>query len=262
MQDLSNYKINVLGPLGRNIKEIIVQKSNVIIYMDSEDIIQWFTVDMPYKNEYFGEIQNKISYWESITNNLFSKKHAYDLKCVLAEAYARILDNNDIVTARDIIERCRIRIEKHGSEILKQNYVFSSLTFTFLCFLLVFLIRSFKTNLIEHFSLNVYEIFMTMLFGGIGSFVFAIGRLKSYKPDIVISKKIHILDGMLRVLYGIIAGLIVAIAIKSNFVFGFLNSIDKSIYVSVLLGVVAGSSEVFIPNLIKQIDGKAIENNN
>jgi len=57
-----------------------------------------------------------------------------------------------------------------------------------------------------------------------------------------------------------IGGLVVAIAIKSNLVFGFLNNIDKTIYVSAFIGICAGASEAIIPSLIKQLEAKSTSN--
>jgi len=256
----NDYVAGEVGPMGSPIKEIIIQNIEAIVYLDSADSIQWATYKYENFPESFGEIQNKVSYWESITNNLFSRKAAYDIKCLLAEAYARILDNRNITTAREIIEQCKERIIKHGCEILKQSYAIASLTATIVCLISILILRYNKNLILLNYSNDVYEILLTMAFGGIGSYMFATIRLKNYVPEIVLSKHIHQLDGILRVFYGIIAGLIVAIAIKSNIIFGFLNDIERTIYVSVFLGTIAGASEAFIPNLIKQVESKTFDN--
>lgn len=257
--DCNNYEIGKTGPMGAIIKEVILRSNTFIVYMDSENTIQWFTSDYGNFHENFGEIQNKVSDWESKTNKLFNKKESYNIKCILAEAYARILDDRNINSARDIINRAINRIEKQGKEILKQNYIITSLITTIIICIAIFIVKYNKLDIEQKFGKDEYKIAMTMLFGGIGAFVFTIIRLKDYKADIVISRFVHILDGLLRIFYGLIAALIIALAIKSNLLLGFLNQIDKSIYLSVFLGICAGASEVLIPSLIKQVEDKAAQ---
>jgi len=55
---------------------------------------------------------------------------------------------------------------------------------------------------------------------------------------------------------------VIAIAIKSNIVLGFINQASTTIYLKVFLGVVAGASEILIPNLIKQVEDKTIKGSN
>lgn len=256
---MHDYKINEAGPLGKKIKDIISITDLHIVYLDYDDTIQWYMYECPDLDADFGEIQNKISDWEAKANKLFSKKDAYSIKCILAEAYARLLNKQDVSLARDIIERATERVVKQGREILRQCYIISSISFAILICLFIFASKSYRNNIIDSYGMESYTIWMTMLFGGIGAFIFTIIRARSYKPDILISKFVHVLDGLLRVFYGIIAGLVIAIAIKSNLVLGFLNQYENSVYISVFLGICAGASEILIPSLIKQVESMSTE---
>ena len=255
--DLNEYSIGQEGPLGKKIKDIVFRSDAVIVFMDTEDTIQWFRVSRENFPENFGEIQNKVSDWESKVNKLFKKEQAYDFKLLLAEAFARILHDKSIEQARDIINRVIKRAEKQGGELLKQYYAISSLIATIIICIVIWFSKYNKFAIETNYGNDEYKIWMTMLFGGIGAFIFTIVRLKNYKADIEISKFVHIIDGVLRIFYGIIFGLVISIAIKSNLVLGFLNQVEKSIYVSIFLGICAGASEILIPSLIKQIETKA-----
>lgn len=255
--DLNEFGIGQVAPLGKKIKDIVFRSDELIIYMDEEDTIQWYRVSCDNFPDNFGEIQNKVSDWESKVNKIFDKKDAYDYKFLLAEAFTRIFHDKSISQARDIIDRVARRVDKQGKELLKQYYAITSLAAAIFVCLLIWLSKYHKTFIETRYGIAEYEIWMTMLFGGIGAFIFTIVRLRKYKADIEISKFVHILDGALRLFYGIIFGLVMAIAIKSNLLLGFLNQIDRSIYVSIFLGVCAGASEIIIPSLIKQIETKS-----
>ncbi len=252
----NEFKIGENDPYGKKIKNIIFSSDTIVIYIDFTDVICWFRISSEDLHEGFGEISNKISDLESKLTNVFKAKEAYGFKCLLAEACVRILHDKNIVQARDIIDRVSNSVEKKGSELLKQYYTMASFIITLMVCIVIWISKNNKTIIEMHYGKDEYRIWMTMLFGGIGAFVFTIIRLKNYKADIEISKSVHVLDGVLRIFYGIIFGLIIAIAIKSNLLLGFLNQIDKSIYVSVFLGVCAGASEILIPSLIKQIETK------
>lgn len=223
--------------------------------MDEEDVIQWTA----YSEELLanlGDIQNNVSYWESICNRLFFKKNSYDYKTLLAEAYARMLDDKDIDLAKNIIENTKERIEKHGREVLKQSYILSSITFTIIIITVLMLIVFNKHSLSEYifYSESKFEIMITTLFGGIGAFVFTVLKLKTYTPEVILSKNVHILDGILRIFYGLISGLIIIICIKSNLLMGFVKDSEQSLYLYCFLGIIAGASDLLIPNLIKQFE--------
>ncbi len=257
MKDNNEYKVDEIGPSGTKISEIIIQGVDFIVYMDEGGNIQWST-ETTYTDFHprFGSIQNRVSYWESISNKLFSDADAYDYKCLLAEAYARIIDEKNLELSNDIIALTVNRIEKNGKEVLKQVYILSSFFSTLIVISLIILSIIYKNTLISFLNKDAFQILLTSLFGGVGAFVFATLRLRNYSPELAISKRIHRIDGILRVFYGVISGLIIAIGIKSNAVLGFIDKIPSTIYLEIFLGIMAGASEVIIPNLIKQVETK------
>ncbi|HEV8511821.1 MAG TPA: hypothetical protein VGQ59_01000 [Cyclobacteriaceae bacterium] len=255
----NEYKPHELGPLGKNIKTIILQSTDFIVFLDEDETIEWSTED-DYSGFHtaFGSVQNRISHWESLCNKLFSKKEAYDYKAVLAEGYARILDDKDINLANDVLDLTIYRIKKHGKEILKQYYILSCFICTLLVISAIAIVIIQKKECLMLINEDNFQILLTSLFGGIGAFVFATLRLTKYEPELTVPVKIYIIDGMLRVFYGIIAGMIVAIGIKSNLVLGIINQVKvPSIYLTVFIGLIAGASEFIIPNLIKQVESKS-----
>ena len=249
------FDVDQEGPMGGKIKELIIRSNNIIVYIDENDVIQWATQGVNLEKD-FGDIQNKVSFWEDVSNKLFTKADAYSYKCLLAEAYARILEDRDFKLANEIIERTVYRIQKHGSELLKQAYLLAS----FFCVLIVILLLAgmviARNYLLSVISYDSYSIMLTSCFGGIGAFVFTTLRLKNYTPEVIISKRIHQIDGALRIFYGMVSGLIIALGIKSNIVLGFINQIQMTIYLKAFLGIIAGASEVIIPNLIREIEHK------
>jgi hypothetical protein len=170
--NFNNLKIADAGPTGSKIKKFIFQDDDCIVYIDECDEILYAAKQGPL-HEAFGGIQNRISYWESICNSLFSDKETYDYKCLLAEGYARILHQKNKDTANDIINLTKERIIKHGQEILKQAYILAASCCTLFLVLIIIGLIVFKQCLMPPLNHDSYEIALTTLFGGIGAYVFA-----------------------------------------------------------------------------------------
>ncbi len=64
------------------------------------------------------------------------------------------------------------------------------------------------------------------------------------------------IDGFLRVFYGLVASLLIAIGVRANLLLGFVNTSESNVYVMLFLGAMGGASEWFLPNIIKQFDEK------
>lgn len=259
--DYSILKIGDFDPsLGRKIKEIIFSSDSFIVYIDTEDIICWATDHHKVFGENFGNISNQISNWESLCNRLFSKQDSYDYKCLLAEGYARMLDEGNDQMAQKIIDQTAERIKQQGMQILRQDYLISSLISTCLVVLFLFLSVIFKKLIFQFVDRSIYEILLTSYFGGLGAFISTMIRARNYNAEISSSRRIHRIDGVLRIIYGLIAGVMISLGVKANILFGFLNSVDKNIYVLSFLGAIGGASEMLLPNIIRQFDDKAVEN--
>jgi len=255
--NLSGLKYGDTDPnLGKKIKELILSTDTFIVYLDEDDVIQWSTSGKTGFGDQFGSIQNQISFWESISNRMFSKQESCDYKCLLAEGYARMLDDNNREAAQDIINLTKDRITIQAKEVLRQEYLMASVMATAAVVAALITSMVFKSVISNFLGKNVFDIYLTGLMGGIGAFVSATIRSKNYDPEIKTSKRIHRIDGILRIAYGIIAGVLISIGIKANIIFGFINGIDRTIFVETFLGAVAGASESILPNIIKQMEGK------
>ena len=243
--------------LGKVIKAVILTSNTFIVYMDDEDVIQWSTEDHTTWGDNFGKIQNKVSYWESICNRLFNKREAYDYKTLLAEAYARMLDEGDDAAALDIIDQTITRIQKQGKEILRQQYIISSLITAIVVIIVLVASVVNKKYLLQFIDYDAYRVFLTGLFGGVGAFVSTMIRARNYEAEITLGKSVHRLDGFMRIIYGLIAGSIISLGIKSNIIFGFIKDAGKNTFIEIFVGIIGGASEVLLPNIIKKVENKS-----
>jgi len=240
--------------LNKVIKDVIFTSNTFIVYMDEQNVIQWSAVGHTQFGNNFGKIQNQISYWESICNKLFKPNDANELKMLLAEAYARMLDEGNDASAQQIIDDAVERIKKEGGEILRLQYLVSSLITTAILILFLTIIVLVKNCLLNVMSYEIYKLLTAGLLGGIGAFMATMIRSYKYKADVTSSKSVHRLDGFLRIVYGMFAGVIIILGIKSNIFLGFIKDSSNNRFLEILICLIGGSSEIILPNIIKKIE--------
>jgi hypothetical protein len=101
-----------------------------------------------------------------------------------------------------------------------------------------------------------YQIVLSILLGGVGAFITTFARFNNYRGSLIAGVPIHRLDGFLRIFYGLVAGLIIYLAMKANVLIGFASDTKYIPWLYYFIAMVAGASEVLIPNLIKQTEGE------
>ena len=107
-------------------------------------------------------------------------------------------------------------------------------------------------------SIDSYLLVVSCLCGGLGAFISSFITSRSYNANPAIGANIHFLDGVFRIVYGIVAAFFLYLGIKANAVLGFVDTESTSNYIFYFFCALAGASEVLIPNIIKQKEnGKA-----
>lgn len=94
-------------------------------------------------------------------------------------------------------------------------------------------------------------------FSSMGGFISVSLKIKGLQTDRELKKKEYFFYGAERILFSIIAGVLVYFMFKGNIIFGFLNTssdISFSLYVVCAL---SGFSETLIPNTLRNLESKS-----
>lgn len=244
---------------GNKIKNLVMKTHTFIVYLDEKDSIYWATDQYQGFPDDFGVVINKVRELETVNDKIFKGKQLNSYNYLVAEGVARLLDDGKTDNAMKLLYEAERKITLHGKNNNRMTYILSSLVFSLVLTVAVFIIYSSRTKVIHQLGQNSYEIILASLFGGIGAFISVFFRSNTYEPDISLSISIHIIDGLLRNFYGCMAGLLVVLGIKANIIMGFLNQTDRSLIVISFIALISGASESLIPSLIKQIEGKSSE---
>jgi len=242
---------------GETIIYVVYSTKDFIVTIDKKLSLNWETSDGfdRYATD-FGEIISSVELSDALVDRVFADWNtqlAY--KKMLGSVIGRLLDDGESSSARKQLTIVDERINAHGRERMRMSYINFALL-SVVCIAIAFLLtRVFKldTSLSPD---NLYLVWCVML-GGIGAFITTFARFQRYQGDLVAGVGIHRLDGFLRIFYGLIAGLIIFYAVKANVLIGFGNdSKNSQPWLYYFLAMVAGASEVLIPNLIKQSEGE------
>ncbi len=247
------------------IKEIVMRSEAFIVTIDDELSINWTANDKytDYAKD-FSAVTSKVQLLSMQVNQLFARKedrHMY--KRIIAEAMALVLYEKKSGNALALLKDAEERILEHGKERTRMAYLYY--TFIAALFAGLLLCATLELRNINWFfvgDINRYQITIATLLGGIGAFVSAFIRFRNYEGSTSAGLAIHRLDGLLRIVYGCIAGLILTLAIYSNTFLGFLNTASvNQPWVIYFFAAMAGASEFLVPNLIKPTVTKSLFSN-
>lgn len=248
------------GLTGNMIIYIVYSTRDFIVSIDSEMNLNWQTGNS-YENYApdFGEVLGSCELTEALIDRIFlSKKDKFAYKKMLGSVIARLLDDKDSISARKILAIVDQRINEHGKEQVRMTYIYYAIATVLVVGIILTAIVLNKENLFVN-GLDTYKVILCTLLGGIGAFITTFARFKSYTGSLVAGLGIHRLDGFLRVFYGLVAGLIMILGIKANTIMGFANGDNENNngpWIYYFFAMIAGASEILIPNLIAKSEGE------
>jgi hypothetical protein len=258
-EEFREYKNGDTGPLNnKKIDTIILQTDSFIVYLDQDLDVMW-TVNDDYEGypEDFGTITNEVAHMETLIERHLKNKELYEFKVLAAEGMARVLDDKSCENASTVLKKAYDELIYLVKEKLRISYLKGSLSFTALVLVMLVLCLVFKLQ-IKQVSNDSYLLVVSCLCGGLGAFISSFITSRSYNANPAIGANIHFLDGVFRIVYGIVAAFFLYLGIKANAVLGFVDTESTSNYIFYFFCALAGASEVLIPNIIKQKEnGKA-----
>lgn len=139
----------------------------------------------------------------------------------------------------------------------KISYIFGSYVVAFV--LIGIILLNIQFSFLEESS-PWYEALLVSTFATLGGIISISINTNSLNVDKGLGKKMYFFYGVERNFYSIIGGIFVYILIKSNLLFGFINSQENHIYALLVFGFLAGFSESLIPNALKTLEKNANEN--
>ncbi len=109
-------------------------------------------------------------------------------------------------------------------------------------------------------SLNKYIVLLYTIstFGSLGGLISILSKIPKLELDINGSNFLQVVDGFSRIFLSMVSSVIIFVLIKSDIVLGALNDIPNN-DIFYAFAIISGFSEKFIPDIIKSIEKKKLE---
>jgi hypothetical protein len=254
--DFSHYCEDDIEPtLNKKILYLIDSDVDYIVYVANDLFAQWsLTKNYGKTISAFATISNRVNQLETLSMTSLRKYQRKALARMLAGALARIIGDKDEEKAQEVLATAESYYFTRSSENARAWYLGGASFIAFLTFIIACYLWIQKSRAISFFGDNAFEVALGTLLGGIGALFFILRRTDDIQMDATAGPSIHYIESISRVLAGNIGALIVALAIKANFIIGFTQGSGYSLPLLLLLCTCAGTSERFVSGMIKRIE--------
>ncbi len=175
-------------------------------------------------------------------------------KTLLGEAYVLCFEG-EFDGAQRTLESAKKYMASRSEERSRQWYVEASAVAT-LPFLVAFAILwSTRHSASAFFGANAFWLLLSGCGGTIGALFSVIARSGKLDFDVGAGQRLHYLEGASRIVAGAISGLVVAMAVRSDLVFGAFAR-DHLSLVTMLAAIAAGTGERLATSIISKFDEK------
>ncbi|HSS19885.1 MAG TPA: hypothetical protein VLL54_07415 [Pyrinomonadaceae bacterium] len=255
--DFSKFNEGMKEPsLGKRIKFLIIHKRDFIVYIDDENFVEWATNNQygPYPDG-LGEVVNRVGHLEALSMTLVPPKHRLPFRRLLGESLARTLTERKPKNALLILKQAEDYMIARSRETARTWYLSAASVVTILITIVVAVLWWRRTGVVNSLGKTGFELVLGAGVGSLGALMSVITRSNQISMDAAAGWKIHYLEASARIFVGVIGAFFIALAIKANLVLGSVNTVN-SLPLLLAICIVAGASERFVPDLIKQIEGR------
>ena len=258
MSDDSAVKINydsikegeVDKELNKTVKVLIVATDRFTVYIDTNNNIQWYG-DAPSTPD-FGDILNTTTRLE-VYSEFLDDAIKLILRRQIGEAIARAMETN-YSQAKEICVLVYEEIKDRRREQAWIWYFSSAYIVSGICFLLMITGWLFRSFVKSYVGDTAFFVLFCSMAGAIGALISISTRSQTIILDSQAGKVLHFSEGMARMLVGLFSGAIVTLSVKSGIFLNGLNVEKGSLSAMLVICLLAGASERFVPSMIKKID--------
>ncbi len=247
--------------LRKRVKNLILYGSGFVVYLDEDDMVQWRT-DRTYPGfcPDAGLILNRVAMLQAERVDELEPSVREAFRSLLGEAVARMLDERDTKYAKDALDKAEKYLGDRNAELARRWQIVPAFWITAACAVLALSVRLAQEPLIRRTSVTMVQLTMASLVGAIGAFLSMFFRINRGDGDARSGQKLARLEGLLRVIVGMLSALLAGWALSSGMILSTLAT-PKGLPLLAMLLVctLAGASERFVAGLVTKLDGVALQ---
>jgi hypothetical protein len=263
VQDFLPYCEGDIEPsLHKKIQVLIDCDTDYIVYLDDEYFVEWSWTDSYGETpDSFGEIASTVALLETLSTALLPSERVGPFRRLLGEAISRILGDKDADKARQTVETARMYLQARALETARTWYLVTACVIVSIALVTALIIWLLRAKIARLAGTDAFEVGLGGLAGALGAFISILTRLAQpdrIKVDAGAGAAIHRLECGARIAAGMAGALLTALAVKADLLLGFAKSANHHFAFLMVICIVAGASERFVPGLIKRVETSAL----
>ncbi|MEO3866338.1 hypothetical protein [Rheinheimera fenheensis] len=218
-------------------RKLLFAGSNFYIFQDNSQVL----LENPMNDQNVQKLFIDASLLSQRARDNLPEEAARNANVVIANSFVDVDCNTDI----DLLIKARNLIESQIDEKARIEYITKSVFTSLIGVALLTSIHYFTDSIYQ----DIKDIILCSISGVMGAFVSTLERGKTIKVDSNATNETLIIQGMTRVILGIIFGALVPICASANIALGLASDNFHAIFV---VSFLAGLNERFIPDLMKK----------
>lgn len=245
--------------LGHIIKSLIYKDGSNIVYLDENCDVQWSSYAV--FNEGIDNILDRACEIEQLTNKHLDKYQLETAHRYVGEAIARAFTGRSS-EATKFLDRAESWVKIRNEELGRIWQLAGSFITFSIAILAGALLLVFSSQVKQILNVTTLDFLFGFIAGCIGAFLSLALRTGTLKLDSSAGRKLHMVEGGVRVIAGGLGAFFVAFAIRADLLLGAINSTSFQFPLLISFCIAAGFSERFVPTLVRTLESKALDNGN
>lgn len=180
-------------------------------------------------------------------------------KRLVGEGIARTLAH-DYDSASQALDHARQYIDARNHEQSRIWYLSASSIAAFVFFCIGTVAWLARSNIINWTGSSMFVLAMASIAGALGAQLSIAMRLGKLDLDCAAGKYLHYVEGISRIVAGMLSGLLAAIAVKLGILVPLVSHADTLPLAIVFAGYVAGAAERWAPSIVAQVSATSATN--
>ena len=241
-------------------KLLILECDDFAVIIDKDEHVFWETSDSYDKKgghkdlSAWNHFLNQSAYVEITPCSHLDATTRLDFKRLVAEATVRALDN-DYANAMKMLDDAKKFVSARNQETSRFWYLSSSGLITAVLLLIGIILWVFKAGVIAVIGFVAFVAIISAVAGATGALLSVILRMGKTQLNCSSGEKLHYLEAASRIVAGAISGVAILLAVKAGVVGVAVFDAPNSLSGQLLLALLAGASERWIPSIISKFDG-------
>lgn len=215
-----------------------------IVYINSGNNVGWETREIP---EHSKVNLAKLDRQKQMSQSMIPSFLRGSVVSLIGNAATAVIRSNAGEDLNDIINKSEEHLESRIKEFNFILYFFASLFITAIVFGVIY---------ISNIETDIYS--KGILGGSVGALISALQRTSQNKLSIYESRVMIVIQALSRGLLGLISGALLVAASQADIALGFISESPDAI---LIFGIAVGFAERWMPDFLKSLTQKSLDNN-